>query len=61
MMQPQLVHQVLEYSEPIKTIQPEVLEDKICSKATLDFALDLLKSTVDSGGTARALKMIFIR
>ncbi|MGB4901883.1 MAG: penicillin-binding protein [Saprospiraceae bacterium] len=56
MMQPQLVHQVLEYSEPIKTIQPEVLEDKICSKATLNFALDLLKSTVDSGGTARALK-----
>lgn len=56
MMEPQLVHQVLEYSEPVKTIEPVVLDSKICSKATLEFAMDLLKSTSDSGGTARALR-----
>ena len=56
MMEPQLVYQILEYSEPVKTIEPQVLDNKICSKATLDFAMDLLRSTSDSGGTARALK-----
>ena len=59
MMEPQLVHQVLEYSEPVRTIDPQVLDNKICSKATLDFAMDLLKSTSDSGGTAKALKNPF--
>ncbi|MEP7322052.1 MAG: penicillin-binding protein [Saprospiraceae bacterium] len=56
MMEPQLVHQVLEYSEPVKTIEPVVLDSKICSKATLEFAMDLLKSTSDTGGTAKALR-----
>ncbi len=56
MMKPQLVHQILEYSDPIRTIKPEVLDDRICSRSTIEFALDLLKSTSDSNGTAKALK-----
>lgn len=55
-VKPQLVHQILDYSEPIKTFDPVVLDDKICSTATLDFALDILKATSDSGGTAKGLK-----
>ncbi|MEP7269534.1 MAG: penicillin-binding protein [Saprospiraceae bacterium] len=55
-VKPQLVHQILDYSEPIKTFEPEILDNKICSRSTLDFAISLLKSTVDSGGTAKALK-----
>lgn len=56
MMKPQLVHQILEYSEPVKTYKPEVLKNQICSNSTLKLALELLKSTSDSGGTALALR-----
>lgn len=56
MMKPQLVHQIVEYSEPIKTFKPEVVNDQICSQSTLKVALELLKSTSDSGGTATALR-----
>lgn len=56
MMKPQLVHQILEYSEPVKTYKPQVLKNQICSNSTLKVALELLKSTSDSGGTALALR-----
>ena len=56
MMKPQLVHQILEYSAPIRTFKPQVLKDQICGATTLKMALELLKSTSDTAGTAIALK-----
>ncbi len=55
-VKPQLVSQIMDYSEPVKTFDPVIMDNKICSSSALDFALDLLKSTSDSAGTAKALK-----
>jgi cell division protein FtsI (penicillin-binding protein 3) len=55
-VKPQLVHQILDYSEPIRTYDTKVLDNKICSQSALEFAHDLLRSTSDSFGTAAALR-----
>lgn len=53
MMKPYLVDAVREYGVDIKTIEPQVLVDKICSDETLAQAIDCLKAVVDSAhGTA---------
>ncbi len=36
MMKPYLVNSIREYGEDIKTFQPQVLVDKICSDETLE-------------------------
>lgn len=48
MMQPYLVNAVREYGVDIKTIQPKVLVDKICSDETLAQLKECLAAVVDS-------------
>lgn len=48
MMRPYLVNAVRDYGVDIKTIQPEVLVEKICSDETLAQAKVCLKAVVDS-------------
>jgi cell division protein FtsI (penicillin-binding protein 3) len=53
MMRPYLVNAVREYGVDIKTIQPKVLVDKICSDETLAQLKECLRAVVDSvHGTA---------
>ena len=53
MMQPYLVSAVREYGNEIRTIQPKVLVEKICSDETLAQLKECLKAVVDSAqGTA---------
>jgi cell division protein FtsI (penicillin-binding protein 3) len=48
MMRPYLVNAVRHYGVDVKLVQPEVLEEKICSKETLVQAQACLKAVVDS-------------
>ncbi len=48
MMKPYLVNTVREYGNDIKTIQPKVLVDKICSDETLAQLKECLRAVVDS-------------
>ena len=53
MMQPYLVSAVREYGVEVRSFQPRVLEEKICSDATLTQLKECLKAVVDSvHGTA---------
>jgi cell division protein FtsI (penicillin-binding protein 3) len=53
MMRPYLVNAVREYGVDVKTIQPKVLVDKICSEETLVQLKECLRAVVDSvHGTA---------
>jgi cell division protein FtsI (penicillin-binding protein 3) len=53
MMRPYLVSSIREYGVEVKSIQPYVLVDKICSDETLAQARECLKAVVDSAhGTA---------
>ncbi len=58
MMRPYLVNAVREFGVDVKTIQPEILVDKICSEETLLQLRECLRAVVDSAhGTAH--KIIF--
>ncbi len=48
MMKPYLVNSVREYGIDVKTMQPKVVEDKICSDETLVQLKECLKAVVDS-------------
>lgn len=57
MMKPYLVNAVKEYGTTVKTIQPQVLVNKICSDKTLSQLQKCLLAVVESEhGTARKLK-----
>jgi len=58
MMRPYLVNAVREFGVDVKTIQPEILVDKICSEETLRQLRECLRAVVDSAhGTAH--KIVF--
>ena len=58
MMQPYLVSSIREYGAEVKSIQPKVLVEKICSEETLVQLKECLKAVVDSAnGTAH--KVVF--
>ncbi|MBA3648093.1 MAG: transpeptidase family protein [Chitinophagales bacterium] len=57
MMKPYLVQQIQEYGQPVKSFEPQVINQKICSDNTLNSLRILLQSVVDSG-TARNIKTI---
>lgn len=48
MMRPYLVNAIRDYGVDIKTFEPEVLEDRICSDETLAQAKECLRAVVDS-------------
>jgi cell division protein FtsI (penicillin-binding protein 3) len=53
MMKPYLVNAVQEYGITVKTIEPEIIVDKICSTETLEQLKECLRAVVDSvHGTA---------
>ncbi|WP_295124577.1 penicillin-binding protein [uncultured Chitinophaga sp.] len=54
MMKPYLVNSIMEYGKPVKEFKPEVLQDSICSTATLKQLHTILEGVV-TGGTAKAL------
>jgi cell division protein FtsI (penicillin-binding protein 3) len=56
MMKPYLVNSVREYGVDVKTIQPRVLVDQICSEETLAQLKECLRAVVDSAhGTAHKI------
>jgi cell division protein FtsI (penicillin-binding protein 3) len=57
MMKPYLVNSVREYGADIKTFQPQVVVEKICSDETLAQLKECMKAVVDSAhGTAHRIK-----
>jgi cell division protein FtsI (penicillin-binding protein 3) len=57
MMKPYLVNSIREYGVDIKTFQPQVLIDKICSDETLAQLKECMKAVIDSAhGTAHKIK-----
>ncbi|HMD00622.1 MAG TPA: penicillin-binding transpeptidase domain-containing protein, partial [Ferruginibacter sp.] len=57
MMQPYLVNSIRDHGVDVKTIQPTVLVEKICSDQTLAQLKECLKAVVDSvHGTAHKIK-----
>ena len=49
MMQPQFVDRVSRNGKTVQKFEPKVLDEKICSDATLTLVHDLLRSVVDTG------------
>ncbi|HOY27693.1 MAG TPA: penicillin-binding protein [Flavobacteriales bacterium] len=49
MMQPQFVDRVSQNGKTVQKFEPKVLDEKICSDATLTLVHDLLRSVVDTG------------
>ncbi len=49
MMQPYLVKEIQEYGNPVKKIEPTVLQSQVCSKATIDKLQVMLEGVVDRG------------
>ena len=57
MMKPYLVNSIRQYGNDIKTFQPQVVVDKICSDETLAQLKECMKAVVDSThGTAHKIK-----
>jgi cell division protein FtsI (penicillin-binding protein 3) len=54
MMKPYLVNSIMEYGQPVKDFDPEVIMDSICSQNTLRQVKAMLEGVV-TNGTARAL------
>lgn len=54
MMKPYLVNSIMEYGQPVKDFDPEIVMDSICSQNTLRQVKAMLEGVV-TNGTARAL------
>ncbi|SFO17226.1 cell division protein FtsI (penicillin-binding protein 3) [Chitinophaga sp. YR627] len=54
MMKPYLVNSIMEYGQPVKDYDPEVIMDSICSQNTLRQVKSMLEGVV-TNGTGRAL------